>query len=208
MLKKGKISIVTNEYIKYRGGKQSNSRLNTNIEFVLIIDSGKKNISRSILDIETIVNRKKILLLFKQKYSRKRLEKLCEEVKENKITIKAGAKKIIIDSRNYFELLPPDGLNKLSVKESGALYRILSSCVCDTKEEELDEIVSKINGNGADTRYFIKLIPGTLRKLAHKKNKEQFYHWLGIIQNLESSHPEIYSTVKDKIVGIGGTGRA
>ncbi len=34
---KGKISIVTNGYTKYRGGKQSNNRLNTNIEFILTI---------------------------------------------------------------------------------------------------------------------------------------------------------------------------
>lgn len=36
---KGKISVVTSSYVRYRGGKQSNTTVNKNIEFVLIVES-------------------------------------------------------------------------------------------------------------------------------------------------------------------------
>ncbi|MBR4373836.1 MAG: DNA adenine methylase [Treponema sp.] len=71
--KKGKLTIVTNEYSTYRGGKRSNSRQNTNIEFILCIDTTKKNDEESLKKIDAILMRKKLMLLFKQKFSEKKI---------------------------------------------------------------------------------------------------------------------------------------
>lgn len=197
--RKGRISIITNEYTKYRGGKQSNSRLNTNIEFILAINTEKKSTPYSIKQMKTIINKKKIYLMFKQKYSYKKLKLHCSSIKEMDIIINAEKKEIIIHTNCHFELSPANGIDTLSEEETSILYNILSKCVCLTKEEELEEIISKIDGNGVNNLYFIKLIPDTLKKLAHKKNKKRFYHWLNKIKNIEKTHVELYSLIKERI---------
>ncbi len=53
--KKGKLSLVTSEYVKYRGGRQASSTKVTNIEFILIIDTSKKSNSQDILSIKNIL---------------------------------------------------------------------------------------------------------------------------------------------------------
>ena len=200
--RKGKVSIVTNEYTKYRGGKQSNNRLNTNIEFVLTIDSEKKNTRYSIEKVESVINKKQILLMFKQRYSYSKIENHCVKIEDDNITFNTGKRNLVIPSNCHFELFPIDEINDLSVKETDVLYNTLSRCVCFNKEEELEEIISKINGNTENNLYFIKLIPDTLKKLAHKKNKARFYLWLENIRAIEKDHLELYSLIKSKINSI------
>jgi adenine-specific DNA-methyltransferase len=200
--KKGKISIVTNEYTKYRGGKQSNNRLNTNIEFILTIDTEKKSTKYSMDKIESIINKKRILLMFKQKYSYVRLLGYCLLIDGEDIVFNTGKRDLLIPSNSHFELFPVEEINDLTAKETNVLYDILSHCVCLTKEEELEEIISKINGNKEKDIYFIKLIPHTLKKLAHKKNKKRFYYWLEKIKQIEKTHKGLYSHIKEEISSI------
>ncbi len=198
-IKKGKISIVTNEYTKYRGGKQSNNRLNTNIEFILTINAQQKSTKASIKSIETVINKKKIFLMFKLKYSLKKLETHCNTINGTEITFNTGKHKLVIPSNCHFELYPIEEINDLSIEETDVLFNILSRCVCHTKEEELEEIISKINGNTDNNLYFIKLIPDILKKLAHKKNKQRFYYWITEIKKIEKPHMELFSLIKEKI---------
>ena len=200
--KKGKISIVTNEYTKYRGGKQSNNRLNTNIEFILTIDSEKKSTKYSLEKVESVINKKQILLMFRQRYSYSKILNHSSSIDGNDIVFNTGKRDIIIPSNCHFELFPTEEIDDLTINETDVLYKILSRCVCFNKEEELEEIIEKINGNTENNLYFIKLIPDTLKKLAHKKNKVRFYHWLNEIKEIESHHVELYSLIKEKILAI------
>ena len=197
--KKGGISIVTNEYTKYRGGKQSNNRLNTNIEFVLAINTGLSSTRASIKKVESVINKKKILLMFRQKYSLKKLESHCSALTDVNITFNTGKRDITVPVKNHFELVPVEEIDTLSVEETDVLYNLLARCACHTKEEELEEILSKINGNVDNNLYFVKLIPHTLKKLAHKKNKIRFYHWLKEVRKLQKTHIELYSLIREKI---------
>ncbi|WP_191015585.1 DNA adenine methylase [Treponema zioleckii] len=71
-MKRGKLSLVTNEYTTYRGGKQSNKRQNANIEFILCIDTSKKSDEGTKLMIDSVLAKKKFMLLFKQKFYNKK----------------------------------------------------------------------------------------------------------------------------------------
>jgi len=79
--KKGRLSIVTNEYATYKGGKRSISRQNTNIEFILCIDTQKTNDEESLKKIDAILMRKKLMLLFKQKFSEKKIYEVVKNFK-------------------------------------------------------------------------------------------------------------------------------
>ncbi|MCP4163309.1 MAG: hypothetical protein GY760_24880, partial [Deltaproteobacteria bacterium] len=196
---KGKLTIVTNEYTKYRGGKQSNNHQNVNIEFVLIIDTQNRSLKEHMIDIDSVIIRKKILLMFKQKYTLNKLKTHCERIEGDNIFIDFGGKTQKIVSKNHFELFPPENIDNLSMKENEILYKTLQNCVCKTKEEELEEIISKINGNIDNKVFYIKLIPNTLKKLAHKKNKDRFIYWLNIIKIIEKTDKDLYRLIDGKI---------
>ena len=67
---KGRVSIVSNEYTKFRGGRQSNSRLHSNIEFVLVIDSRKTANSRTRNRIRRLMLLRQAALMEKKVYKR------------------------------------------------------------------------------------------------------------------------------------------
>ncbi len=199
--RKGKVSIVTNEYTTYRGGKQSNKRQNTNIEFILCIDTEKKTDKASLDKIDAMLARKKAMLLFKQKFSKQKLYKnLCIE-KDNSLSVQCAGKKIILKTDNFFDVNPPDNIEQLTINELKQLHDILSQCICSTKEEELEELLDKVNSNEASDK-LIKTIPKTLKKLASKKNRDKFYFWIEKIEQLKDSHKESYYKIKPQIEDI------
>lgn len=198
-MKKGKVSIVTNEYTTYRGGKQSNKRQNTNIEFILCIDTTKKASKETCEQIEYIFTRKKSMLIFKQKFNESKLKDACTKVDGDSLIFKINGKKIGIRTNSFFTLEIPEELYELPTLTLLTLNAKLESCACQTKEEELEQIISKLDGDFEKSRKFIRLIPPTLRKLAHKKNREAFYSWLKKIQALENEFPDLYPIIRDKI---------
>ena len=200
--RKGRLKIVTNEYTKYRGGKQSNSRLNTNIEFILIIDTTHPSTPASMRKVDTVIGQNRLRLLFKNNFSRDKLQEQAMTISGGNVVFKVVQKEVKIATRDYFELLPPEGLEDLSLDEVVLLISKLQSSMCLTKEEELNEILSKIDGDADRNLYFIRLIPDRLKKLAHKKNRNRFYHYLEEIRRIESQHRELYSLIKTRIDSI------
>ena len=195
--KRGKLSLVTNEYTTYRGGKQSNKRQNTNIEFILSIDTSQKSDEESIREIDFILKRKKTLLLFKQKYSFEKLKEISDKILEDE-------KKIIIEgieipTKDFFSLEIPDDFDNLDYEKLERFYNKLSLGICETKEQELEEILLRLEWNGADNRSLIKQIPTVLNKLANKKNEQSFKIWLSKIEALEQAQPDLYHLIVDKM---------
>lgn len=199
-MSKGNVSIVTNEYTTYRGGKQSNNRQNTNIEFILCIDTSKKSTKKTIELMDSILIQKKFLLLFKQKFNAQKLKDSCFNYDDSSVEFKISNHQIKLNTNNFFELLPPEKEYPIAIISK--LNSILENCICNTKEEELAEIISKI-GNDAEVNIkFIKILPSTLKKIAHKKNKDSFYFWLDEIKKIEIKHQELYALIKSKIEDI------
>lgn len=224
-MKKGKVSIVTNEYTTYRGGKQSNKRKNTNIEFILCIDTEKKSDEQDERNLDAIFLKRKSELLFKQKYSEQKLKATAESFTENSLTLELNHKELTIQTNDFFTLEKPENLDDLYSSELKILHEKLDSCVLETKEEELEEILQKIKklsvsicvypsssvvplraqqGNdlaaaSASVLNLAKLIPDTLKKLAHKKNKEIFYKCLAEVKNEEQKISAFYSAIHKKV---------
>jgi adenine-specific DNA-methyltransferase len=136
-MSKGKTTIVTNEYTTYRGGKQSNQRKNTNIEFILCIDTKQESKESELKDINSIIAQKKLFLTFKQKFSEEKLIRF-NLIKNKKIDFMLNDKRIIIDSDNYFTLKYPENICVFSTEELLELSSLLDKCTCSTKEEEIN----------------------------------------------------------------------
>ena len=198
-MKKGKVSIVTNEYTTYRGGKQSNKRQNTNIEFILCINTSEKASKTTEEQLDSIFIRKKAMLLFKQTFNENKLKNACNSYDKESLLFVINDQQIIIKTNCFFTIEQPDNINELSNQVLSLLHSRLEPCICEDKEEELSEIISKLNGDNDKNTKFIKLIPNTLKKLAHKKNKLIFYKWLSTIRQLKEKYPELYIYIDEKI---------
>lgn len=119
--KKGRLSIVTNEYSTYKGGKRSISRQNTNIEFILCIDTQKQNDKDSLKKIDAILMRKKLLLLFKQKFSEKKILSAIKDFKKSNNTtlikkISVKTKSSIPELNDFEEIEPKKKVTKKTKK--------------------------------------------------------------------------------------------
>ena len=231
--RKGRLSIVTNEYSTYKGGKRSNSRQNTNIEFILCIDTAKTNDEESLKKIDAILMRKKLMLLFKQKFSEKKIlesvkkfNKRKEEEKsffksvaiknkeesdpkrkrrtkktEKEIAFDNGSREFSVSTKNFFELEPPADAIEMTIEELDEMHSVLSQCACETKEDEIAELVAKIK-KGNVTLNLARKLPATLKNLAHKKNKEAFMKWLKKVEALNDTVPEIYERIQDSVENV------
>ena len=197
--KKGRVSVVTNEYTTYRGGKQSNSRQNTDIEFVLCIDTSKCSDENSLQEIEAIFIKKRLTVLFKQKFSKQKLSERGFINANGEIEVPLKNECLKIDSEDFFILKEPGELENLSTANAKLLYELLIPCACATKEEELSELIEKAKSENAKNEYFSKMIPRTLKKLASKKNRRIFEKWISEIRNLRFANSEIYEMIREKI---------
>jgi len=200
---KGEVSIITNEYTKYPGGKQSNLRINKNIEFVMIIDTSKKSSPLHIIQIDKMIKIRKLLLLFKKRFLRAELSKNFELIEDGysiKVNLPSGTFKM--KSPYFFEIETPPDIYNLDWKDIDILYQKLENCVCISKEEELEEIMANIDGDYKKSLYFVKFIPNTLKKLAHKKYRTSYYYWKNRILEVQNRCPDIFSVVKHRIENV------
>ena len=192
--RKGSLSIVTNEYTKYRGGKQSNARKNRNVEFVLIIR--RKAAAVSSASVDRVLGLRELALLFGGRYSRRRLAENFDLLDGATVAVRFGRKNLVIATRDHFELERPEAIAQLTAEECRALSVKLKASLCATKEEELEEIFLRLEGGSERERYYIGLVPDIMRKLAHKKYRKLFQEWLEKIKAFRDSRPESYEPVR------------
>jgi len=206
---KGKLSIVTNEYIKYRGGKQSINRLNNNIEFILIIDTNNNTFLYNIEEIKDTIRNKRINIMLKKRYSKSRLKKLfkIDEINQS-IGLPIYNSIFWIKTKDFFEIDDKSiakRIDKLNLEKSlESKFKIeliekLNKCQCNNKIDELDEILYLVKIKNNNSLYFISLIPDLLKKIAHKKYKDLFYIYLEKVKTLKATFPELYRTIGYKI---------
>jgi len=196
--RRGELEIVTNQYVKYPGGKQSISRAVRNIEFVLIVHTGKKNRRGSLRKIELMLLRRRLGLLLDKKYSYEKLKQNFAVHREDRTFELEGAQ-IRIATRHFFELIPPYDFERLSEKDLDELTGRLEKSLCGDKEEELQEIMRIIEEGESDRAYFVRKIPATLKKFAHKKYRALFSHWIERVKALKVHEQELYALIEGKI---------
>lgn len=196
----GKLSIVTNEYTTYRGGKQSNSRLNTNIEFILCIDTTHKPDRGTLTAMDDLLMKRRFLLLFRRKFRSDLVASKASCITEDGSAVfSCCGTEIRIPSDRLFTLYPPDTGTQLAPAVLHELYETLSSCACKTKEEELRELLAILRTDPSCPARLTRRIPETLKKLASRKNRDAFEYWLSQVRNLEHEAPAGYAKIRSTV---------
>ncbi len=200
-LSKGYVSIVTSTYTTYRGGKQSNCRVNSDIEFILVIDTKKRAQADCEEKIDRIVLEKKILMTLKRRFCSCRIEENFKIEDEFAVLTFAreNSKKIRFLNTDNFLLNLNESLEDYSNDELEKTLAVLEKCLCQTKQEELFELFNLCKNHAADEKKYARAIPATLKKLAQKKYKETFYEMFNYIQSLKNVRPDLFILIETKL---------
>ena len=223
-LSRGYVSIVTSGYTVYRGGKQSNSRKSADIEFVLAIDTSRASDSACGEQIDRIVLERRLLLLLKRRYSVSRLAASLDlRPAANACSAGPAAAPCPLDlslglkSGRSLSLHSPDGMSlSLAADCSPADFLpgelaeacdLLESCACRTKQEELDALINLTRQavSPREAGRYARQIPATLKKLAQKKYRAEFYTALSTVHTLSSAKPDQYALIKETVAEIART---
>ncbi len=209
LTKAGKLELFGNEYVKYRGGRQSLNREINNIEFVLVVDKTKKSEQLDILSLKYNILIKRFYLLLKKKYVKKRLlgnfdfygDNLIFEFNNYKFYLKHN-NFYTIKGNGFIEGLENNSYHlKMKYDILSNLIKRLESSVCRGNGEEIDEILRLIEDNSIDGN-IVKRLPLLLRKIAHKKYKDLFFLYLNRIEGLKKVHPKIYMQIEKDITKV------
>jgi len=201
--KRGRVDLVTNEYTKFRGGRQSNRRLHTNIEFVMMIDTGRSPTVYSGKKMESVLLKKKIRLCFRKMYSRRRLAGQFDlNLETGEICTVVAGKTVRIATDGFLKLnqrsLPED----LTPGRMKTMIRKLESSACHTREEELNEIFLLLEEAPQETSGFVKEIPGKLKMLAHRKTRSEFEYWMNRYYEKKGSGMHVLDDIEDKMAAL------
>ena len=192
---RGKLSLVTNDYIKYRGGKQSVSRQNYNIELLLILERAKEKAKNFKTEIDKILLEKKIRVLMKQSFYPRKIRKVFNLNGNYEIYFDGH----IIPMNYYYQFEGiPDFISGLSYIKLKKLYSSLLSCSCTNRKSEIDIIVRilKKNITISQRKKFSKRILWLLKKFAFKKYRSEFILSLTRLKALIKKEPENYKLIE------------
>lgn len=214
-LEKGFVSIVTSDYTVYRGGKQSNARKNTDIEFILVIDTTRPATAACGERIDKVMLERQIRLLLRRRYNRERLEKQTILTNDRFTIAIEGESVDAIDNKRTIVFYHADALTlslpddidlaAFDFQQLKKIAAVLEYCACATKTEELAVLLYLTNDSSIPlvrVKKYARLIPATLKKLAQKKYRTEFYAMLEKVRALEMSRADVYPLIAEKISAV------
>jgi adenine-specific DNA-methyltransferase len=214
---RGRIGILTNEYVKYRGGRQSIHRLNHNLEFLLIIDTASSTMPSDRGSIEGVLLERRLNLQIRLRYVRSRLEeRFVVDEGEERIGFPVPGSPVSggllwIRTRAFFSIEEQDlsalvdelGLEGTLIRDvKQRIFENLEYCSCRDRSEELHEVLRILDVDREDRQYFASSIPHLLRKMAHRKYRRLFEDALHRVRALQSRHPHLYECISQAVDGV------
>ncbi len=199
---KGRTAIVSNEYTRYPGGKKSNVGRPGNAELVLCVDTSQRCSTADLERIRGRMARQRLAATLGRRFREERLLDSFRDLGRGRIEIDLDTRGMVLQTRDHFTISPPDDLHELTRTEAVRLQEMLDGCVCATKEQEIQEILTRIDQGCADLPYYVSLLPQCLKHLAHRKYRSQFELWLQRMEGLQDSHPALYGLIDGKLQQI------
>jgi adenine-specific DNA-methyltransferase len=207
--KSGKVRLFTDEYVKYRGGRQSIHRLNHNVEFVILIDTSRRTSQSDLAAIDERLTERQLNLQSRRMYVRSRIKEHFSVHEEREaVGFEVYGVTLWIDTHGYVMLKESDlndSINRLPLaadrrrKAKEKLLFTLQQCQCKDRVEELQQLLLVLEESRDDAAVFAAPIPGLLRKIAHRKYRKTFVESLNAIKVLQVKNPHPFTRIARKI---------
>jgi adenine-specific DNA-methyltransferase len=202
---RGRVRVLTNEYVAYRGGRQSLGRRNDTVETLLCVDTSVKSRPRDLDGVWETMTDRTLTLQVRKKYVRKILaEEFFLDEEGERIGMRVDGRVLWLQTRAFFQIaeegLPgsierafPTGAGSRRLKEELSVK--LKRAECADRAQEMGEILRILRDSRSDVHNFIVLVPQILRKIAHKKYRELFFLYLGRVRELGAHRPSLYARI-------------
>jgi len=209
MSSQGRVELYGNEYVKYRGGKQSLFRQVHNLEFVLVLD---RSASTSAVDrrrLERAVLASRLAVVMKRSF--------CPDKVRQAFSVKAGiphylpirlhGKMMQLSMPHLYRFAPdaPETIGMIdpavgisSSEDFRSLLEKLELCECADRGEEIQVLVNILResseGGGVDNPDWLqRRILWLLRKFAHRKYRHRFENALEELRTFGRSDPRRFA---------------
>ncbi|RKX86894.1 MAG: DNA methyltransferase [Spirochaetes bacterium] len=202
----GSVKVLSSDYTKYRGGKQSIRRENHNIELAVLTDREEKS-QGDRQAVRRMLLEKEFLMLLKRSF-------YPSLIKNTFIT---EGDSIVLDKGNgecsrlkmpFLYMFNTDnsslrGFNMASLNDLLIIEIVdkLKKCLCTDRSEEIDILIGIVSESSSkeERLYYEKRILRLLKKFTFKKYKNQFNIKLKRLKILAEEDPEKWKTIKNGI---------
>ena len=193
--KHGGIELFSNDYVKYRGGKQSIRREVHNMEMLVIVDRGHTTDGKQKHDVERHLREREIRMLLKQSFDPQRIEAVFRHDPEAIYFASENDAEFRLAMMHLYRFKGlPESLCRLSDTELDQLRVKLVECICVDRQEELRVVVSVLRTrlSEAERRWYSRRALWLLRKFAFRKYRDQFWAELIWLKQLTEMEPSLF----------------
>jgi len=194
----GRVRLAANPYVTFRGGRQSNRRRDRNLEFVLIVEKGRKTHSRDRKELERVLLNRRLQLLLNDLY-RPDCLRIHGEVDGDFWEPELPSGRISVSTRYLVKISKTPDMSTLGDEDLRALIEILETCRCGNRNQELEVLRSVWKDNPGECRDLVKLIPRILKKMAHRKYQDEFIRQLEFLRKTGEQLPDDFTLISSEL---------
>ena len=216
----GGVRVASNEYVKYRGGRQSPARLAHNLELLLLVDRARRGDGSARGRAEELLARRRLGLLLRRSFHPGRVRELLA-VEGEAVRVDGGPAHPGGPLR-----LPMPHLYRFAAGGSGAwtrlaaaglpaagleaLRRALQECECRDRREEIEVLLELLRGELPPRRRTAlgRRLLRLLRGFAFRKYRPAFEELLGRLGRLAGEDPLRFGGVGEGLPALAALARA
>jgi adenine-specific DNA-methyltransferase len=173
----GKVELFSNEYITFRGGRQSINRRTHNAELLLLCTRRKKSDPASRERIDRFKDETKCKNLLRGGFHPGRIRRAFTVIDDRVSFLGEGGPYLQTDCLVYFHTPVPSGLlAPLTSAELAGIRHSLEICMFNDRKEECDVLLELLRNGipGEMTVKIAKKLLQALKKIAHKKYRRDY----------------------------------
>jgi len=193
----GRIELFGNEYVKYRGGKQSIARQVHNLEFVLLLDRNRSTLGPDRQRLERAVLANRLAVLMKRSFCPEKIRRrfALGSWKHPWLAIELEGKSYQLPMPHLYRFSPEAAEMIGSGADLRTLLKDLSSCECADRQEEIHVVLRILKSSSqraerSDRDALQRRILWLLRKFAHRKYRERFEKTVAELHTFAEEDPE------------------
>jgi adenine-specific DNA-methyltransferase len=215
----GRVELIGNQYVKYRGGKQSLSRRVHNLEFVLVLDRSSSTSPADRRRLETAVLISRLRVMMKRSFRPGQVRRLFAVPDRDDLPVRLNGRTIHLSMPHLYRFsaeaaaVLESALEAVALKDLRSLVERLELCECADRLQEIHVLLEISSGSGGhgdlrDEDWLQKRILWLLRKFAHRKYRGDFERTLGELRSFCRRDPRRFAVLSLGLERVEALARA
>ncbi|MBB6481659.1 DNA adenine methylase [Spirochaeta isovalerica] len=207
MENQGRTELYCRDYILYRGGKQSLSRQNYNMELLLVLDRKEKPGKSDRKKVERFLLERKLITLLRRPFHPEKMKTNfpCRNQSVDLSPSQDGS--FLLGTREYYvfrDMPSTETLEVLSDRQLETLFSLLEDSLCGDNQEEARVLINLMRQSREEkmrNRYGRRLLQ-VVRKFAFKKYRELFEETARELERLIADENKVFGSLSEGLASI------